>query len=329
MDDGTEDVERRFAINKEKARKGSGGWVASGQASAVAKRFPCVEVFPDMYSVAHHSAGRRPGPGTCSRQWSGEGTGADATHAAPRDSSIDSGLENQMAHGQDNWTIGQLDNWTIGQLDIWTSEDRTLRGGVSASRSIASNKWVRAPGPGPHWCKPPCAGVSKFLSFSAVSLNLHCDHADSLASRIPLRVGESGHTRISERRERQISAPHLASRSLRSILSAFRTIGTNTNTNTQSARLSTFSRVGVWHLLTSTRKQTPRAFYSRGRTADNVPQARRRLRLWLAPGCCSPPHQSSPNPPTSPHETGSVSRKRSAAHLLAATISGKSCCDNS
>ena len=77
MDDGTEDVERRFAINKEKARKGSGGWVASGQASAVAKRFPCVEVFPDMYSVAHHSAGRRPGPGTCSRQWSGEGTGAD------------------------------------------------------------------------------------------------------------------------------------------------------------------------------------------------------------------------------------------------------------
>jgi len=121
-----------------------------------------------------------------------------------------------MAHGQDNWTIGQL--------DIWTSEDRTLRGGVSASRSIASNKWVRAPGPGPHWCKPPCAGVSKFLSFSAVSLNLHCDHADSLASRIPLRVGESGHTRISERRERQISAAHLASRSLRSILSAFRTV---------------------------------------------------------------------------------------------------------
>lgn len=41
-DDVTEDVERRFAINKkEKAKKGSGwGWVASGQAQCSSEKIP-------------------------------------------------------------------------------------------------------------------------------------------------------------------------------------------------------------------------------------------------------------------------------------------------
>jgi hypothetical protein len=156
MDDGTEDVERRFAINKEKAKKGSGGWVASGQASAVARRFPCVEVFPDMYSVAHHSAGRR--PGTCSRQWSGEGTGADVRNmdrirggggkATGGGLKRREGLEARNARNArgakrlvGRQRFGKPDGSWTRQLDNWTSgHQRTGRCGVASRRLAALHR---------------------------------------------------------------------------------------------------------------------------------------------------------------------------------------------
>jgi hypothetical protein len=54
-----------------------GGWSPAVKHSAVAKRFPCVEAFPDMYC----SSSSQGGPGTCSRQWSGVENGRALTCA--------------------------------------------------------------------------------------------------------------------------------------------------------------------------------------------------------------------------------------------------------